>query len=123
MKKFFDLLWNKNPPAQQSVPLENTISMSLDKEDNVKIKLLFGSNSVEAAEQMGIFLYELNSGALTKNILDLMMELGNNNKEFHAFVQNAVLVWLKNIKENESSVKQSNQPLILPSEFIQKQQG
>jgi hypothetical protein len=104
---------------KKDTPSENSISFILDKEDNVKIKLLFELNSFLDADRMSQFLYELNSGLLSQSIIDLMLDLGKENSNYQPFIKNTIMLWLQKITENTNSINIDNQnaPIVKPSNF------
>lgn len=111
-KKYFSRVDGNKPKTSD----DNSISFFLDKEGNIKIKLLFESNSDESAKNMAQFLYELNTGLLSQSIIDLMLELGKENINYRLFVKDTIMLWLQYIS-TDSSASSDNNPLIKPSEF------
>lgn len=116
IKKLFGCQTNQTK-TKKIENINNTISFVVDKESNISIKLLFEDNSLEAAKDMGIFLYELNSGLLTQSIIDLMTNLGNDNKEYEQFVASSILCCLKEYSKNKENT-QKDRPIISPSKFM-----
>lgn len=98
---------------------ENSISFILDKDNNVKIKLLFELNSVADAQNMAQFLYELNCGLMSQPIIDLMIDLGKENPNYQSFIKNTVMLWLQKITDETklSNLDDINTPIVKPSNF------
>jgi len=110
---------NSKTKASNKSVTDNTICFTLDEDNEVKINLMFGCNSTEAAENMGQFLYELNSGMISKSIVNLMIELGKDNPNYQIFIRDAILSWFNKLPKTTTS-KENNpdEPLIKPSEFM-----
>lgn len=111
-KKYFSRVDANKPKASD----DNSISFILDKEGNIKIKLLFESNSNESAQNMARFLYELNNGLLSQSIIDLMLELGKENINYRLFVKDTIMLWLQYIS-TDTNISSDDNPVIKPSEF------
>ena len=98
---------------------ENSISFILDKQDNVKIKLLFELSSLTDAHNMAQFLYELNSGVMSQSVIDLMVDLGKENPTYQPFIKNTIMLWLQKITDDTKSTNNDNDstPIVKPSNF------
>ena len=98
---------------------DNTICFTVDKNNNVKINLLFADNSPAAATNMGKFLHELNSGSMSQSIIDLMIDLGKDNTNYKIFIKNSIMSWFSQIPNTmiHQNIQEQDKPLIKPSEF------
>lgn len=103
----------------KNISNENSMCFILDKDNNLKIKLLFELNSALDAEHMADFLYELNCGLISQSIIDLMIDLGKENPHYQPFVKNAVMLWLQKITDDTKLNNQDSlhTPIVKPSNF------
>lgn len=98
---------------------DNSICFTVDKNNNVKINLMFADNSPAAAVNMGKFLHELNSGSMSQSIIDLMIDLGKDNTNYQIFIKHSIMSWFNQIPTmtTDQNNQDQDKPLVKPSEF------
>lgn len=115
---------NSSLPDNLPIKKTNKIIFEILDDGNIEVNLHFKLSSDNDAKNLGEFLYDLNTGQVSKPIMDLMIDLGNDYPEYADLIKNSMVVWLtewtKFQNENGAININEDQPLVLPTEFSPK---
>jgi len=117
MIKIFKNWLNNNARDQTDKnSLYNKIIFEVRDDDTIKVDLLFNDPKIDSPEKIGEFLYYLNNGYYTSNILDILVGLSRQKPEYKDFVRDIIHFWSLKITP-ESKI--SDTPLVPPTYFQQ----
>lgn len=91
----------------------NQILLEIKEDGSLSMECMLENNDQNNAIYLAKFLYELNSGQYIQNFINLLTDIGKNNKEYESFIDKTLNAMTFYILKNEKY----NKPIISPSQF------
>jgi len=95
----------------------NIIVFEILDNGTVKTQLKLNSSTKKSAENFGAFLFEVTSGLISQHIIDVMLGLAKDYPEYNEMIKHSILVWLSNIKDDQSEIVGNDEPIVSPTKF------
>lgn len=111
-KKWFA---TKTKQSNESLP-DNNIQFSIDKNQEAQLKIIVTDTSEAAAEQFADMLFGIMNNEYTENILQILADIGSQDKLANAFVKRVFSHWT--MLEKVSEEKFILEPEIKPTSFF-----
>lgn len=117
IKNYIQKIFNKKKQENNS-PI-NQIIFSLDQSHQSFVKIRIENLETIAADSLGHLLFLINSGGMSKSVLEVLTDLAGQDISANQFVQKTLEFW-KNYEDKDLSTNYKfDEPVIKPSHFNQ----